>query len=149
MIACAVTAAAAPITGARFLGETYPVENQTGCPLGAIQSCKFVPAGQRCSKVGPAGQRITVVSIWLTAIGLPALTGGPATWMGAALSRAVVLRAVMPTKKTAIEAATATPKILRWVLRSAAKIVELFITAAFQGLSSNRVLRALLCRVVR
>jgi hypothetical protein len=53
--------------------------------------------------------------------------------MGAGLSIAVVLRAVMLTKRTAIEAATATPKILRWVFRSAAKIVELFMTAAFQG----------------
>ena len=77
---------------------------------------------------------MTVVSIWLTAIGLPALTGGPAAWMEARLSTAGVLRAVMPTKRTAIEAAAATPKILRWVFRSAPEIVELFITAAFQGL---------------
>src|SRR5262245_33459987 len=89
-------------------------------------------SGVRMFEGRPAAQRITVVSIWLTAIGLPALTGGPAVWMGAELPTAAVLRAVMPTKITAIEAAAATPKILRLVFRSAAKIVELFITTTFQ-----------------
>lgn len=112
-------------------------------PLATIQSFHFGPrlkAGATMFEGWPAAQRITVVSIWLTAIGLPALTGGPAAWRE--LSTAVVLRAVMPTKRTATEAATATPKTLRWVVRSAAKIVELFMTAAFQGSSSNRVLQS-------
>jgi hypothetical protein len=77
---------------------------------------------------------MTVVSLWLTATGLPALTAGPATWMRAVASAAGVLRAVMPTSSTATEAATEIATIFKWVARSASTIVELLITAIFRGL---------------
>jgi hypothetical protein len=75
----------------------------------------------------------------LTAIGLPALMAGPAAWMPTVPSATVVLRAVMPTKSTAIEATTEIATILTWVFRSAAKIVELFIAAPFQRSSKKSV----------
>ncbi len=87
-----------------------------------------------------ADQRIAVTSLRLTATGLPALTAGPAIWMRAVVSVAGVLRAVMPTSSTAMEATSEIATIFTWVVRSAVKIVELFITAIFRGSSKHGVL---------
>jgi hypothetical protein len=84
-------------------------------------------------------QRMTIASLWLTATGLPAFTAGPATWMRAVVSAAGGVRAVMPTSSTATEAASEIATIFTWVVRSAAKIVELFITAIFRGSSKHGV----------
>ena len=80
-----------------------------------------------------ADQRIVDVSVRVMAVGLPAFMAGPAVWIRAAVSAVDAVRAAIPTTMIAIEATSEITTIFRWVVRSAVKIVELFMTATLQG----------------
>ena len=79
--------------------------------------------GQRAQ--GRLDQRTSEVPLLVTAIGLPALIGGPDACMCEVSVDAIWV--VIPTTMTAIEATSDSTTTLRWVARSAVKIVELFI----------------------